>query len=199
MKSGTWDLVEWQSALPSRLRVGLPADIQQQIEAATKTFRRFGQYSRAIEQLRLRIEREPVEKRELDRMLGQLGMPGDFDVAQITWQPGYELLFYKQLAKRACRLFLFRQEYIFETAGGMAVETPQLGHATYLFAKPASMESFLALYTKVTKEDIRRNRDNVAARTGFLGRVVHGTHPKAWMAEICSKLGEPADYADVVG
>jgi hypothetical protein len=31
------------------------------------------------------------------------------------------------------------------------VETPQLGHATYVFAKPRSMESFLALYTKTTK------------------------------------------------
>jgi hypothetical protein len=40
--------------------------------------------------------------------------------------------------------YLFREEYIFDV-GGVVVETPQIGHATYLFAKPASMESFLAL------------------------------------------------------
>lgn len=49
------------------------------------------------------------------------------------------------------------------------VETPQLGHATYVFAKPRSMEGFLVLYTKIAKEDIRRNRDNVGGRLGFLG------------------------------
>jgi hypothetical protein len=198
MKAGTWELVEWESALPSWLQVDLPAHIQEQIDTAKKMFHRFGQHSRAIEQLRRRIEREPVEKRELDRMLGKLGVPGDFDVAQITWQPGYEPFFYKRLAARACRIFLFRQEYLFEMHGGIAVETPQLGHATYLFAKPASMESFLALYAKITKEDIRRNRDNVGARLGFLGRVVHGAKSSAWMTELRAKLGEPAEHADIV-
>ena len=46
------------------------------------------------------------------------------------------------------------------------LETPQLGHASYLFAKPASMESFLALYIRTSKEDIRVNRNNVAERLG---------------------------------
>jgi hypothetical protein len=198
MRSGAWDLVEWESALPSRLRVNLPANVQEQVDAAKKTFHRFGQYSRAIEQLRLRIEREPVEKRELDRTLGQLGVPGDFDVSQITWQPDYDPFFYKQLAKRGCRLFLFRDEYIFETPGGVAIETPQLGHATYLFVRPASIEAFLTVYTRVTKEDVRRNRDNVAARLGFLGRVVHGANPGSWLTELRARLGEPADYSAAV-
>lgn len=113
--------------MSARQKANLPVNIQEQIEAAKKNFHRFGRYSRAIEQLRARIEREPVERLELDRMLGQLGVPGDFDVAQITWKPDYEPFFYKQLAKRACRLFLFRDEYIFERPAGVAVETPQLG------------------------------------------------------------------------
>ncbi len=54
------------------------------------------------------------------------------------------------------------------------VETPQLGHATYVFTKPRSMEGFLALYTSIAKEDIRRNWDNIGERLGFLGRVIHG-------------------------
>lgn len=198
MKSGEWHRVEWESALPSRLQVNLPANIQEQTDAAKKTFRRFGQYSRAIEPLRLRIERGPVDKGELERILGQLGVPGDFDIAQITWRPDYDPFFYRQLAKRACRLFLFRDEYLFETSAGVAVETPQLGHATYLFAKPASMEAFLAMYTGVTKEDIRRNRDNAGVRLGFLGRVVHGANPGSWLTELRARLGEPADYSATV-
>jgi len=190
MKSGTWHRIEWESALPSRLQVILPANLQEQIATAKNTYHRFGQYSQVLERIRARIEREPVEKGELDRMLGQLGVPGDFDVAQITWKPDYDPFFYQQLAKRARRLYLFRDEYIFDTPGGVAVETPQLGHATYLFAKPAMMETFLALYTRVSKEDIRRNRANVAARLGFLGRVVHGANPRAWVKELCAKLGD---------
>ena len=66
----------------------------------------------------------------------------------------------------------------------VVVETPQLGHATYVFAKPRSMDSFLSTYTKIRKDDVRRNRNNAAERLGFLGRVVHGTNPRTWLKEI---------------
>jgi len=124
-------------------------------------------------------------------------VPGDLDVAQLTWQPDYDPFFCQQLAERARRLYLFREEYIFD-AGGVVVETPQLGHATFLFAKPASMESCLALYTRTSKEDIRANRTNVAERLGFLGRIVHGLNPRGWLHELRRKLGEPEDYSGVV-
>jgi hypothetical protein len=39
-------------------------------------------------------------------------------------------------------------------------------------AKPRSIGTFLTLYTKVAKDDIRRNRDSVAARLGFIRRLV---------------------------
>jgi len=195
MKGGEWVLVQWESALPSRLQVTLPAIVQDQIAAARKAYHRFGQYSQALERVRARIECEPVEKRELDQILGQTGVPGDFDVAQITWRPDYDPFFYQQLARRARRQYLFRDEYIFDVTNGVVVETPQLGHATYLFAKPATIEAFLTLYTRVTKEDIRRNRENVAARLGFLGRIVHGVNPRAWVKELRERLGETLDYA----
>ncbi len=194
LKSGEWQAVEWETVLPSRLQVNLPNNLQEQIETAQKTYHRFGQYSQALERIRARIEREPVEKKELDQILGQLGVPGDFDVAQITWMPDYDPFFYQQLAKCARRIFLFRDEYIFDTSGGVAIETPQLGHATYLFAKPASMEAFLALYTRACKEDIRRNRENVAMRLGFLGRIVHGGNPRAWVKDLRARLGGTVDY-----
>jgi hypothetical protein len=45
----------------------------------------------------------------------------------------------RQLCKRVRRLYLFRSEYMFDLEKGVIVEIPQLGHATYLFSKPASM------------------------------------------------------------
>ena len=62
-----------------------------------------------------------------------------------------------------------------------------------LFAKPARMESFLALYIQTSKEDIRDNRNNVAERLGFLDRIVHGVSPRACLHELRRKLGEPMD------
>ena len=78
------------------------------------------------------------------------------------------------------------------------METPQLGHATYLFSKPQSIEAFLAAYTAVRKEAIRQNRANVAERLGYLGRVVHGSNPKIWLRTLKQRLGEAGDYADEV-
>jgi hypothetical protein len=132
---------------------------------------------------------------DLEHMCSELRIPGDFDVAQISWRPDYDPFFYRQLARRARRIYLFREEYIFDVEKAVVVETPQLGHATYVFAKPRSMDSFLALYTEITKDDIRRNRNNVAERLGFLGRVIHGTNPRAWLKELRQRVGEGIDFA----
>jgi len=84
-----------------------------------------------------------------------------------------------------------------ELERGLAVETPQLGHATYLFSKPQNIEAFLAAYTRTTKEAIRQDRGNVAEKLGFLGRFVHGSNPKIWLRALKQRLGEAADYAEV--
>ncbi len=68
-------------------------------------------------------------------------------------------------------------------------------NATYVFAKPRNMNSFLALYTKITKDDIRRNRNNAAEGMGFLGRVIHRTNPRAWLKEVKLRIGENAEFA----
>src|SRR5271166_4921793 len=190
-----WDLVTWETALPSRLEVKVPADLQQQLDTARTTYHRFGQYSRALDQIRLRLEHRAVERAELERMCAELRLPGDFDVAQINWRPDYDPFFYRQLSRWARRIYLFREEYIFEVEKAVVVETPQLGHATYVFAKPRSMDSFLALYTRITKDDLRRNRNNAAERLGFLGRVIHGTSPRAWLREVRQRVGEGIDFA----
>ncbi|MGC2324901.1 MAG: hypothetical protein WA463_19860, partial [Terriglobales bacterium] len=141
------------------------------------------------------LEHRAIERTELGRMCSGLRIPSDFDITQISWRPDYDSFFYRQLSCRTRRIYLFRGEYIFDLEKAVVVETPQLGHATYVFAKPRSMEGFLALYTRITKEDIRRNRDNVGERLGFLGRVIHGTNPRAWLKEMRQRLGEKIDFA----
>jgi hypothetical protein len=51
------------------------------------------------------------------------------------------------------------------------------------------MEGFLALYTPIAKEDIRRYQDNVGERLGFLGCVTHGANPRAWHKEMWQRRG----------
>jgi hypothetical protein len=196
-RNGQWNLIKWETALPSRIHVKLPTNIAEQIETARRSYRRFGQFSDALGKIRARIEREPMEREQLRRLCWDLGMPGDFDVAQISWHPDYDAFFYQQLCRRARRLYLFREEYILDLPRVIAVETPQLGHATYLFSKPQSIETFLTAYTATTKEAIRQNRANAAERLGFLGRVVHGSNPRVWLRALKARLGEAADYGQV--
>jgi hypothetical protein len=191
---GRWNLVTWETALPSRLAVKLPSDINGQVEAAREQYHRLGQYSKALEQMRTRLEYHAVEKTELEKMCSTLRLPGDIDIAQISWRPDYDPFFYRQLARRARRTYLFRDEYIFDLEKAAVVETPQVGHASYIFAKPQRMDHFLALYTRITKEDIRRNRENVAEKLGFLGRVIHGSNPRSWLREMKQRVGEKMDF-----
>jgi hypothetical protein len=193
--AGAWHLARWETALPSRIEVTLPSNIAEQIAEARKTHHRFGEFSETLDLIRARIEGAPVERADLQKLCAELGMPVDFDVMLITWKPDYDAFYYKQLCKRARRLYLFRSEYIFDLERAVIVETPQLGHATYLFSKSFNMTGFLALYRNVTKEDIRYNRNNVAERLGFLGRLIHGLSPAGWLKELKLRFGEAVDYA----
>ena len=198
-RGDSWELTRWETALPSRLEVTLPGNISEQIAEAQNTHHRFGQFALELDQIRSRIDSAPVEKEELQRLCVGLGIPGDFDVALITWKPDYDAFYYKQLSRRARRLYLYRSEYVFDLERAVIAETPQIGHATYLFAKPANMSRFLVLYASVTKEDIRQNRQNVAERLGFLGRLIHGINPRAWLKDLKARLGEAVDYAEAIG
>ena len=194
-RRGEWELVTWETALPSRLEFKMPADLQQQLDTARTTYHRFGQYSKALDQVRLALEHRAIEKAELQNMCSYLHIPGDFDIVQISWCPDYDPFFYRQLSRRSRKIYLFRAEYIFDLEKAVVVETPELGHATYVFSKPGSMESFLALYTRISKDDIRNNRENVAERLGFLGRVIHGSNPRAWLQEVRRRIGDRCDFA----
>ena len=196
-RSGAWHLAQWETALPSRIEVALPSNIAEQIADARKTHHRFGQFAEALDLIRARIDSAPVERADLQKLCARLGMPGDFDVALITWQADYEPFFYRQLYRRARTFYLFREEYIFDLERGVVIETPELGHATYVFAKPESMAAFLADYAGITKEDILTNRCNVAERLGYLGSVVHGANPRGWLKKIKAYVGETPDFAQL--
>jgi len=123
-RRGEWDLVTWETALPSRLEIKLPSDFQEQVEKAQRTNHRFGQYSSALDQIRLLLDHRVVERAELERMCSELRIPGDFDVAQTSWRPDYDPFYYRQLSRRARRVYLFRDEYIFDAERAVFVETP---------------------------------------------------------------------------
>jgi hypothetical protein len=189
MKDGEWSRVTWEKSLPSRIKVTLPADIGERIQAARRRHHLFGQHADFFARLRARIEREPVAKSEIERLCGDAGIPGDFDVAQITWEADYDAFYYRELLKRARTVYFFRDEFIFELERVIATERPELGHATYLFAKPANMDDILRLYSRTTKQAIRANRDNIAEHIGFVGRISHGIKPETWLETLRVFLG----------
>jgi hypothetical protein len=195
LRAGEWHLVNWETALPSRVKITLPVDVQEVLASARKTYHRFGQFFDAIQQIRLRLEREPLERAELARICDELRIPPDFDVAQVSWKADYDSFYYNQLRKRTRKMFLFRDEYIFEMERATVVEVPQQGHATYVFSRPANLDQWVRGYARTVKDDIRQNRGNVAEQLGFLGRVMHGRNPRTWLRELRSRIGEPVDYS----
>ncbi|MBZ5506438.1 MAG: hypothetical protein LAO78_13340 [Acidobacteriia bacterium] len=196
-KAGSWNKSLWETALPSRTSVRVPANLVEQIDQARKKHQQFGKYAPAIEEIRAFLQRQPLERADLQRTCHHYGIPGDFDVTQITWAPDYDPAFYKQLARWSRRLYLFRSEYIFEMHKAIVIETPEVGHATYLFRKPASIDAFLSRYITVTKQDIRHNKQNVAEQLGFIRRILHGRNPRAWLKELKRYLGEPPNTPDI--
>jgi hypothetical protein len=60
--------------------------------------------------------------------------------------------------------------------------------------RPADIREFVPRYAATTRDDIRRNRGNIATELGFIGRVMHGNHPKKWLNDLRARIGEPVDY-----
>jgi hypothetical protein len=193
-RSGEWKLIEWETALPSRTELEMPEGLEEDILKARRTHTRFGQYWQQIDRLRAHVQEIPTERVELSRLCWNLGLPGDFDVAQITWRPDYDSYYHEQLTKRTRAMYVFRDEYIFDLEKSVVVEVPQAGHATYVFTKPDDLKRWVWQYAKTTRQDIRLNRGNIAESLGFLGRVVHGKNKDEWLKELRVRIGEPPDY-----
>jgi hypothetical protein len=193
-RDGEWQLEVWETALPSRTEVKVPTEVHESILKARNAHSRFGRYFDEIDRLRWHVQQIPTECDELRRRCWGYGLPGDFDVKQITWRPDYDQYYYDELSRRARTIYLFREEYIFDLERCVVVELPQAGHATYVFAKPSRLQEFVWQYAKTTRQDILTNRHNVAERLGFRGRVVHGTNKGEWLDELCSRIGESPNF-----
>src|ERR1035438_4018580 len=114
-----------------------------------------------------------MESGELRRLCWDRGLPGDFDVAQLSWQPGYDPFYYEQLSQRARTMHLFRDEYIFDLSSAVVVEIPQAGHATYVFEKPERLDEWMKKYVKISVlnlpkllASLRVERDDVVVERG---------------------------------
>ncbi len=195
---GEWHFVDGETALPSRLTTVLPAGLQDELSKARQMHHRFGRFFDALDGIRRRLEREALERAQLMRICDDLGVPPDFDIAQISWKPEYDFFHYDQLRRRTRRLFLFRDEYIFELECAAVVEVPAQGHATYVFSRPPNFDLWVHDYTRVAKEDVRHNRGNAAERLGFIGRIMHGKNARTWLRELLAKIGEAPNYTVTV-
>ncbi len=194
-RGAEWQFEEWETALPSTTEITIPAEVHESILQARNAQSRFGRYFDEIDRLRWHVHQIPTECDELRRRCWGYGLPGDFDVKQITWRPDYDQYYYDELSKRSRTIYLFRDEYIFDLERCVVVEVPQAGHATYVFAKPARFQEFVWQYAKTTRQEILANRHNTAERLGFLGRVVHGANKSEWLNALCSRIGESPNSA----
>lgn len=194
-KGGEWKLVTWETALAGSMEVSLPEDLEVNLLEAQRTHQRFGKFSDWIDRVRALLAHRPMEKSELEHLATGEGIPADFDVARINWKPDYDPFYYQELLRRAERVYLFRDQYLFLLQVALVAETPQAGHATYLFSRPETMDQFFCLYPATTKEEILKNRNNSADRLGYLGRVFHGIDKKYWIGALKNWLGEKAAAA----
>ena len=73
--NGGRELVTWETALPSRIVIQTPSNIEQQLESTKTAYRRFGQYARTLDQIQLCLEHRALEKTELRECVRNYGFP----------------------------------------------------------------------------------------------------------------------------
>jgi hypothetical protein len=155
-----------------------------------------GEHADLVQHIRSQCEKVPIEHTQVERWFDQVNASTHLKPHHVTWRPDYEPYYFEQLRKRSRTWFLFRDEYLFVWRNVLVAEIPQPGHATYLFAKPENLDGFLERYARLTREDIRSNRGNLATALGFVGRVVRGKRKKRWLANVLKQAGEKADYVE---
>ncbi len=196
LKKGEWILRTWHAALPSRLRVTVPACLAADVERAKAIHRLLGEHAAVVEKVRAEVEKRPIEYMVAQDWFDRLGVSPHLKPQHITWRPDYEPYYFEQLRTRSRTWFLFRDEYLFVWRNVLISEMPQPGHATYLFAQTEDIAGFMIQYSQATRDDIRQNRNNLATALGFVGRVIRGTRKKRWLADVLRRAGEKADYVE---
>jgi len=186
-RRGTSDVQTWLTALPSRTQVCLTGDLSEDVAQANSIHKLSGSHVDVLEHVRGIIDRQPVEHTQIQQWLDDFGASARLLPQHASWKPSYEAHYFEELRKRSLTWHLLRDEYLFVLTH--VSEIPQLGHATYIFAKPASFEAFTDRYAKASREDIRCNRANVATELGFIGRVVRGTNRQHWLENVLKLSG----------
>jgi hypothetical protein len=184
---------KWSVALPSRLRVTIPEDLVADIDGARAFHALLGRHADLIRQIAVQIETHPAEHSLVERWFRDFNAEPDLGPQHVNWQPDYEEFYFEELRKRSKTWFLFRDEYLFVWHKILIAEIPALGHATYLFLRPENLEEFMAEYAKAERDDVRRNRDEVASRLGFIGRVVRGRRKMRWLNDVLTRAGEQVE------
>lgn len=184
---------KWAVALPSRLRVTVPEGLIADIECARAFHDLLGRHSDLIRQIAAQIESCPVEHCLVEKWFQDFNAEPELRPQHVNWQPDYDDFYFEELRKRSKTWFLFRDEYLFVWHKILIAEIPSLGHATYLFLRPQNLEEFLAIYGKTARDEVRRNRDEVASQLGFIGRVVRGRRKMRWLNEVLTRAGEQVE------
>ena len=179
----------WLTAIPSRMSLRPPAGLSADIEHARAIRRLLGDHVDVIERIRSEAQRQPIEHSETQSWFDELGVPPELRPEHAIWQRDFDAYYFNELQNRATTWFLFRQEFLFVLPTAIVSEVPKPGHATYVFAKPAALDSFIRAYCETTRDEIRRNRGNKAIDLGFIGRVVRGRQKKRWMSALLRLVG----------
>lgn len=196
-RNGAWHLRTWHIALPSRIQVTVPDGILADVLRAKAIHALLGEHAEVLEKIRSEVEKQPIEHVQIQKWFDQLSVSTHLKPQHVTWRPDYEHYHFEQLRRRCTTWFLAREEYLFIWASVLISEIPQPGHATYVFAKPDDVQAFMRCYSHAQREDIRRNRHNIATSLGFVGRVVRGQNKKRWLNEVLKLSGLKGDYAEV--
>ena len=176
----------------------IPTDVTEDIQRARTIHGLLGEHANVIERIRAEVEKQPIDHLQVRDWLDQLGASTHLKPQYVTWRPDYEPYYFERLRRRASTWFLVRDEYLFIWANVVISEIPQAGHATYTFAKPGDLDDFLRRYARVTRQDVRRNRGNVATDLGFVGRIARGTRKKRWLTDVLKQASEGTDYLEVL-
>jgi hypothetical protein len=196
LTKGEWILRKWSTALPSRLRVIPPEGLAADVARARALHSLLGEHAELVRHAGTQIEKHPVEHTTVQNWFDDLGVSADLKPHYVNWLPDYEPYYFEQLRKRSRTWFLFRNEYLFVWPQVLIAEIPEPGHATYLFSRPAQLDDFMHRYADLDRDDVRHNRNDVASRLGFIGRVVRGRRKQRWLNDVLKRAGEKADYVE---
>jgi hypothetical protein len=187
---------KWSVALPSRLRVTVPEGLMADIDGARAFHALLGRHADLVRQIAAQIDSSPAEHSLVEKWFRDFNAEPELRPQHVNWQPDYDEFYFEELRKGSKTWFLFRGEYLFVWHRILIAEIPALGHATYIFSRPANLEEFMAAYAKTERDDVRRNRHDVASRLGFIGRVVRGQRKMRWLNDVLKRAGEQVEVGD---